>query len=78
MKTYLFCRKNSCQLNLSYIEIDSEIGFGWDTIMDTNPYDNVYLDREGIVKPIPTSPAKSNEIQGKGETLKLKHTLKSY
>lgn len=31
--------------------------------MDTNPYDNVYLDREGIVKPIPTSPAKSNEIQ---------------
>ena len=46
--------------------------------MDTNPYDNVYLDREGIVKPIPTSPAKSNEIQGKGETLKLKHTLKSY
>ena len=45
---------------------DSEIGFGWDTKMDTNPYDNVYLDREGIVKPIPTSPAKSNEIQAMG------------
>ena len=41
--------------------------------MNANPYDNVYLDRDGIVKPIVTSPAKSRDEVQVARVKQLKH-----
>ena len=43
--------------------------------MNANPYDNVYLDRDGIVKPIVTSPAKSRDEIQVARVKQLKHRV---